>query len=163
MTGDGNDCSHRVSGLTPCWCTPTKLCSSPVDHRFEETRWESFEADLLVGIVRRDLDQVVPSVWVNLNGVIPASRLIHDLPARTHIRFHTPQAYQSRRKSQAAGDSKFAKSARSATGRRDKSAACESRRDRHGAPAPEHLCPGGETISCLGCGSSFGVLVPLVV
>src|SRR5258708_539657 len=35
--------------LTPCWCTPTKLCCRPVDHSFEETRWESFEADMLVG------------------------------------------------------------------------------------------------------------------
>ena len=82
-------CSHKVSGLTPCWCTPTKLCCRPVDHRFEETRWESFEADILVGIVRGNLLQVVASVWVNLNGVIPASRLIQDLADRTHIRFDT--------------------------------------------------------------------------
>ena len=70
--------SHKVSGLTHYWCTPTKLCCRPVDHRFEETRWESFEADILVGIVRGNLHQVVRSVWVNLNGVIP-SRLIEDL------------------------------------------------------------------------------------
>ena len=44
---------------------------------------------MLVGIVRGNLHQVVPSVWVNLNGVIPASGLIQDLPDRTHIRFHT--------------------------------------------------------------------------
>jgi hypothetical protein len=29
---------------------------------------------MLVSVVRRNLHQVVPSVWVNLNGVIPASR-----------------------------------------------------------------------------------------
>ena len=58
MTGDGNDLRHKVSGLTPCWCAPTKLCCRPVDHRFEETRWESFEADILVGIVRGNLHQV---------------------------------------------------------------------------------------------------------
>ena len=29
------------------------------------------------------------SVWVDLDGVIPASRLIHDLPDRAHIRFDT--------------------------------------------------------------------------
>jgi hypothetical protein len=34
-----------------------------------------------------NLHQVVPPVWVNLNGVIPASRLIEDLLDRTHIRF----------------------------------------------------------------------------
>ena len=78
---------HKVSGLTLCWCTLTKLCCGPVDHRFEETRWESFEADILVGIVRGNLHQVVAFVWVNLNGVIPASCLIQDLPDRTHIRF----------------------------------------------------------------------------
>jgi hypothetical protein len=36
---------------------PTKLFCRPVDHRFEETPCESFEADLLVGIVRRNLHQ----------------------------------------------------------------------------------------------------------
>ena len=49
-----------------------------VDHRFEETRWESFEADILVRVVRGNLEQVVRPVWVNPNGVIPASRLIFD-------------------------------------------------------------------------------------
>ena len=44
-------------------------------------------ADVLVGIVRGNLHQVVPSVGVNLNDVIPASRLIQDLPDRAHIRF----------------------------------------------------------------------------
>src|SRR5438876_4040702 len=58
-------CSHKVSGLTPRWCAPTRLCCRPVDHRVEETRWESFEADLLVGIVRGNLHQVVPSIWAN--------------------------------------------------------------------------------------------------
>jgi hypothetical protein len=83
----GDEFNKKVSGLTPYWCTPTKLCCRPVDHRFEETRWESFAADILVGIVRGNLHQVVRSVWVNLNGVIAASRLIQDLPDRTHIRF----------------------------------------------------------------------------
>src|SRR5687767_14120351 len=82
MTG-----SHQVSGLTPHCRTPAKLCCRPVNHHFEEARWEAFEADILVRIVRRNLHQVVSSVWVNLNGVIPASRLIQDLPDRTHIRF----------------------------------------------------------------------------
>ena len=68
---------------------PTKLGCRPVDHRFEETRWEWFEADILVCVVSGNLKQVVRSVWVNLNGVIPKSRLIQDLPDRTHIRFDT--------------------------------------------------------------------------
>ena len=42
--------SHKFSGLTACWCTQTKLWCRPVDHHFEDTRWESFEADLLVGL-----------------------------------------------------------------------------------------------------------------
>src|SRR5215217_6224835 len=75
--------------LTPECRTPTKLCCGPVDHRFEETRWESFEADGLVGIVRRNLHQIVRSVWINLNRVITASCLIEDLPDRAHIRFDT--------------------------------------------------------------------------
>jgi hypothetical protein len=68
---------------------PTKLCCRPVDHHFEETRWESFEADLLVQVVWGNLHQVVRSVWENPNGVIPASRLIQDLLDRAHIRFDT--------------------------------------------------------------------------
>ena len=90
--------------LTLCWCTATNLGCRPVDHRFEETRWESFEADILVGIVRRDLHQVVRSVWVNLNGVIPASRLIQDLPDRTHIRFDTLSGYRGSWQEQSAGE-----------------------------------------------------------
>src|SRR5437016_14489718 len=85
----GDEFNKRVSGLTPYWCAPTKLCCRPVDHGFEETRWESFEADILVCVVRWNLHQVVPTIGVNLNGVIPASRLIQDLPDRTHIRFDT--------------------------------------------------------------------------
>jgi hypothetical protein len=73
--------------LAPCWCTPTKLCCRPVDHRFEETRWESFEAHVLVGIVGRNLHQVVRRAWVNLDEVIAASGLIHDLLDRAHVRF----------------------------------------------------------------------------
>src|SRR5215208_1876746 len=65
------------------------LSCRPVDHRLEEARWESFEADLLVGIVWRNLHQVVRSVWINLDRVIPASCLIQDLSDRTHIRFDT--------------------------------------------------------------------------
>ena len=80
-------CSHQVSGLTPHRRTLTKLCCRPINHRFEETGWESFEADKLVGILRRNFHQVVGSVWENLDGVIPASRLIQNLPDRTHIRF----------------------------------------------------------------------------
>src|SRR6185503_12330957 len=79
---------HKVSGLTLCWCT-TNLCGGPVDHRFEETRWESFEADPLVGIVWGYFHQVVRSVWVNLDGVILSSRLIQDLFDRTHLCFDT--------------------------------------------------------------------------
>jgi hypothetical protein len=59
-------CSHKVSGLTPHCRTPAKLCCRPVDHRFEETQWESFEADKLVRIVRGNLHQVVASVWVSV-------------------------------------------------------------------------------------------------
>jgi hypothetical protein len=60
-----------------------------VDHRFEETRWESFEADILVGIVAQYLHQVVRPVWVNLDEVIAASGLIHDLLDRAHVRFNS--------------------------------------------------------------------------
>src|SRR5258705_12509527 len=80
---------QSFSGLTPFWCTLAKLCCRPVNHHFDETRWEAFEADKLVGILWGNLHQVVASVWVNLNGVIPACRLIQDLPDRTHIRFYT--------------------------------------------------------------------------
>ena len=34
----GDEFNKKVSGLTPCWGTPAKLCCRPVDHRFEETR-----------------------------------------------------------------------------------------------------------------------------
>jgi len=65
-------------------------------HRFEETRWESLEADILIRIVRRNLHQVVRSVWVNLNGVIPAPRLIQDLPDRAHtLQRSSPNHLQS--------------------------------------------------------------------
>ena len=57
-----HDLQPQSQGLPPCWGTLTKLCCRPVDHRLEETRWESFEADTLIGIVRRDLHQVVRSV-----------------------------------------------------------------------------------------------------
>ena len=43
---------------------------------------------MLVGIVWRNFHQVVTSVWVNLNEVIPVSRLIQDLLDRTHLRFN---------------------------------------------------------------------------
>ena len=44
---------------------------------------------MLLGIVRRNLHQIVRPIRINLNGVIPPSRLIQDLPDRTHIRFDT--------------------------------------------------------------------------
>ena len=44
---------------------------------------------MLVRIVRRNLHQIVRSVRVNLNGVIPAARLIQDLFDRAHLRFDT--------------------------------------------------------------------------
>lgn len=82
-------CCHKVTSLAPgCW-TPTNLGGGPVDHRFEEAWWEASEADVLVGVVGWNLHQVVRSVWVDLNGVISAARLIHDLLDRTHIRFDT--------------------------------------------------------------------------
>src|SRR5947208_9649205 len=80
-------CSHKVSGLTSCWCAPTKLCCRPIDHGFEEARWESFQADILVGIVARYLHEVVHRAWVNLDEVITAAGLIQDLSDRPHIRF----------------------------------------------------------------------------
>src|SRR5688500_4353837 len=83
------DCDLTVTLLTSCWCTPAKLCCGPINHSFEETRWESFEADLLVGIVWRNFHQVVASVWVNPKDVIFASRLIQDLFDCIHIRFDT--------------------------------------------------------------------------
>ena len=64
--------SHKVGALTPY----NEVGLYPVDHRFEENRWESFEADVLVGIVWAAPHQVVWAAWVNLNSVIPASRLI---------------------------------------------------------------------------------------
>jgi len=69
---DSCDLVDRSICLNACWCTPTKLCCRTVDHRFEETWWESFEANLLVGIVRGNLHQVVRPVRINPNGVIPA-------------------------------------------------------------------------------------------
>ena len=44
---------------------------------------------MLVRIVWWNFHQVVASVWVNLDGVIPASRLIHDLPDCTDLSFDT--------------------------------------------------------------------------
>src|SRR5688572_9324436 len=81
----GHPCQVSANGIrltehgsrTPCWCTSTKLCCPPDDHRFEETRWGSFAADILVGIVWGKSHPVVACVYrgvcVNLNGVIPAS------------------------------------------------------------------------------------------
>jgi hypothetical protein len=62
----------------------------------------SFAAHILVGIVRRHLHQIVTTVWVKLNGVIPASGQIEDLSDRAHIRFDTLRRHQARVKAQAA-------------------------------------------------------------
>ncbi len=72
----------------PYWCTP-KLFGGPVDDRFEQAGWESFEAHPLLGIVWWNFHEVVASVWINLDGVIPASGLIQYLHNRAHIRFNT--------------------------------------------------------------------------
>src|SRR2546423_13998429 len=80
---------RTTSPISSCWCAPTKLGCRPISHRFEETRWESFEADILVRIVARCLHQVVHRAWVNLDEVIAAAGLIHDLLDRAHIRFDT--------------------------------------------------------------------------
>src|SRR6185369_13250339 len=75
--------------LASCSRTPTKLPLRPIKHGFEEAWWEAFEADVLVWIVARSLHQVVHRAWVNLDEVIAAAGLIHDLLDRAHLRFDT--------------------------------------------------------------------------
>jgi hypothetical protein len=75
-----NDLEPRTEWPNALLMNADEAVLSSSGHSFEETRWESFEADMLRAIFRGNLHQVVGSVWVNLDGVNPASRLIPDLP-----------------------------------------------------------------------------------
>src|SRR6185436_12128567 len=152
--------ASQLRSLTPSCSTPANLCCCPVNHRFEETWWESFEADLLVGIVWGDLHQVVASVGVNLNGVITASCLVQDLFDRAHLSFDTF------RRIELAEDRQQRSFGSAQRGRRivEISAPHES---------PERLVAFLRAINVyarlakpffvFGRGASFGVLVPLVL
>jgi hypothetical protein len=136
------------------------LCCRPVDHRFEKARWKSFEADILVGVVRGNLEQVVPSVGVNLNGVIPASRLIQDLPDRAHIRFDTLRRIKLAEYGQQRGLSSLQRWRRVV----DIKATHVSPEGIVTALRPANIYARvAKPFFAFGCGSSFGVLVPLVL